>query len=211
MTWPLAADAGDDPRLLSVLDRARSLGFLGPGPIRAHVDHAQRYHDPVVAAGVDGAVRMADLGAGGGVPSLPLLVAEPGIEATLVDASARRCSFLVWAAVELGLGDRVEVWRGRAETFGHEAARRGGFDAVVARGFGPPAGTVECGAPLLRLGGRLVISEPPGGRDWPSLAEVGLTVDRSPEGVVVLVRDGEVPGELPRSTARQRRRPLFTL
>ncbi|MFV0525361.1 MAG: RsmG family class I SAM-dependent methyltransferase [Acidimicrobiales bacterium] len=207
----MAVDAVDGSPLLKVLDRARSLGFLGPGPIRDHVDHAGRYRAPVAGLADHGRVLMADLGAGGGVPSLPLLMADPGIRATLVDASSRRCAFLVWAAVELGIDDRVEVWRGRAEEFGHEPGRRAAFDAVVARGFGPPAATVECGAPLLRLGGRLVISEPPGGRRWPSLADVGLSVDRSHDGVVVLSRDGAVPAEFPRPTARQRRSPLFRL
>ena len=35
------------------------------------------------------------------------------------------------------------------------------YDAVVARSFASPAVTAECAAPLLRLGGRLIVSEPP--------------------------------------------------
>ena len=48
---------------------------------------------------------------------------------------------------------RVRVVRARAEVAGRDAALRGRFDVVVARGFGPPAVTAECAAPLLSLGG----------------------------------------------------------
>jgi len=168
------------------------------------------------------------MGAGGGLPSLPILVARPEWHAVLLDASQKRCSFLVWAAGQLGLSDRVDVWCGRAEEIGHEERARFQFDAVVARGFGPPAATVECGAPLLVPGGLLVISEPPTGRRWPPgpLAEAGMVVSAaapadessaSPEhrpvdgwsGVVVLRRDGDVPNSLPRRNKTQQRSPLF--
>ena len=208
----------DLAELERVLDRARHLGFLGPGPIRAQVEHAQRYGaglaglvHPEPAGSESGRLELVDLGAGGGVPSLPLLVAHPELRVTLVDVLQKRWAFLVWALVELGLTDRAEAWCGRAEDLGHDPGRRGVYDAVIARGFGPPAQTVECAAPLLRPGGRLVISEPPGGRTWPpeGLARAGLAGLQRAEGIVVFERSGEVPDELPRSNREQRRRPLF--
>jgi 16S rRNA (guanine527-N7)-methyltransferase len=53
---------------------------------------------------------------------------------------------------------------------------------VVVRSFGPPAVTAECGAPFLRVGGLLVVSEPPAEEGkaleerWPAdgLAPLGL-------------------------------------
>ena len=48
---------------------------------------------------------------------------------------------------------------------------------MTARSFGPPAATAECAAPLLAVGGLLVVSEPPDGPDrWPAdaLAALGL-------------------------------------
>lgn len=154
------------------------------------------------------------------MPSLPMLVARPQWSAVLLDAIQKRCSFLVWAVAELGMSDRVEVWCGRAEDIGHEERAREQFDAVVARGFGPPPSTVECAAPLLRPGGRLVISEPPEGRTWPAdgLATVGMSelspADGSVDGdawpgVVVFSRTGDVPSRYPRRAKAQQRSPLF--
>lgn len=202
--------AASRAELEAVLTQARRYGFLGPGEVGPHIEHASQYN---AALGVgEGLARFVDLGAGGGLPSLPMLVANDRLSAVLLDASQKRCSFLVWASIELGLSERVEVCVGRAEEFAHEPKRRGSFDAVVARGFGPPAWTVECAAPLLRPGGLCVISEPPDLRDWPvaALAEVGLrVVAGGPPGVAVFAQGDRAPSRYPRRAAEQRRTPLF--
>jgi 16S rRNA (guanine527-N7)-methyltransferase len=202
-------------RLRGVLLRSRQLGFLGPGPVEEHVVHAEHFAEGLglVRGRLGPAMHVADLGAGGGLPGLPLLVGWPEVRATLIDASQKRCSFLVWAAVELGVVERAGVVCARAEDLGHDERYRGTYDAVVARGFAGPASTVECAAALLRLGGRCVVSEPPGGRRWPAdgLRRAGLVESDAPDGVAVLVRRSAIPDELPRPFKDQRREPLFDL
>lgn len=204
--------------LVDVLERARSVGFLGPGPVGDHVEHAGRFLDALRAAGsTEGTV--ADIGAGGGVPGLALLVAEPALSAVLIDAAQKRCSFLLWAVSVLGLADRAEVWCGRVEEIGHEARARDRFDAVVARGFGPPSTTLECATALVRPGGRVVVSEPPQKRRWPGgpLAQLALVQvpDRSGtgvtghEGTAVFERVGVLAERFPRPAKEQQRLPLF--
>ncbi len=210
---------GSESELAAILERSRQLGFLGPGPVGEHLAHAAGYRGPIeemVDSGgqsVRSSIRGVDLGAGGGLPSLPLLGAMPELSMVLVDSSQRRTAFCLWALVELGLVDRGEVWTGRAEAFGHLEGRRGTFDLVVARSFGPPATTLECAAPLLRPGGRCVVSEPPTARSWPrdGLMKLGLAKlkDRSGVAVFELV---EAPAlEFPRSAKDQMRRPAFNL
>ena len=159
--------------LLAQLERARSLGFLGPGPVAAHIEHAEAFL--AALEGVTGT--LIDLGSGGGVPGLVLGVARPDLTLLLLDARATRCRFLEAAVAALDLA--AEVVEGRAEAIGH-GPRRGTADAVVARSFGPPAATAECASPLLRVGGRLVVSEPPTveGTRWPvePLADLGLVL-----------------------------------
>jgi 16S rRNA (guanine527-N7)-methyltransferase len=176
----------DDARLIEVLERSRGLGFLGPGSVRAHVAHAAGF-----AAGIGHApAQFLDLGSGGGVPGLVLAGSWPESRAVLLDARERRCAFLRRAVRDLGLEERVVVVWARAEEAGHRDYLRGTFDLVVARGFGPPAATAECGAPFLRVGGTLAVSEPPDAGDgcarpvvsrWaaPGLARLGLAVGRS--------------------------------
>ncbi len=198
-----------DPVLTEVLERSRAVGFLGPGPLDTHVEHAALFGRALGPA----ECRFADIGAGGGVPGLPMLVSNPAWSAVLIDASQKRCSFLVWALSELGLNDRAEVWCGRAESLGHEERARERFDAVVARGFGPPAVTIECATPLLRSGGRIVVSEPPVKRNWPTdrLADAGLTQQEAGPGVAIFERTGALRSDLPRPAKQQQRAPLFVL
>jgi 16S rRNA (guanine527-N7)-methyltransferase len=172
------AEALDD-----VLARSRDLGFLGPGPISEQRAHAEAF---LGAIETDGVQRALDLGSGGGVPGLVLAHALPHVRWTLLDGMVRRTTFLQHAVDALGLADRVEVRTARAEEAGREPALRGSYDLVVARGFGPPPVTAECAAPLLGIGGQLVVSEPPGsaGDRWPAagLAAVGLTLEAIIDG-----------------------------
>jgi hypothetical protein len=143
-----------------------------------------------------------------------LAEAWPESEWVLLEANGRRARFLIGAVAELGLADRVDVWVGRAEALGREPARRGSCDLVVARGFGRSAVTAECGAPFLEVGGRLVVSEPPGGEAerWPAgpLAALGLRpvgVSAGPAAVMVLEQDTACPERFPRRSPTKR--PLF--
>ena len=146
-----------DAALMAVLERSRSLGFLGPGSLRVQVAHARGFAAAVRTA----PLRVLDLGSGGGVPGLVLAAHWASSEVVLLDAAERRCAFLAESVASLGWADRVRVVRSRAEAAGRREDLRGRFDVVVARGFGPPAVTAECGAPFLVVGGRLVVSEPP--------------------------------------------------
>ena len=215
------------PRLISLLEESRQLGFLGPGPVEQHLDHAAAY----LAAVPDPPARALDLGAGGGLPGLVLAVtAWPSTRWTLVDAQLRRTDFLRHAVDELDLADRVSVVTERAEEVGRHLGRRGQYQLVVARSFGPPAVTAECAAPLLATGGLLVASEPPtagqecdpdgqGSARWPTdgLARLGLgpaeiLVSGTPSFPVHLVRIalvGEVDHRYPRRVGVPAKRPLF--
>jgi 16S rRNA (guanine527-N7)-methyltransferase len=121
--------------------------------------------------------RVLDLGSGGGVPGLVLAESAPDLRLVLVDSAVRRCRFLRNATAELDLEDRVEVVEERAETAARHPSLREALDAVVVRSFGPPGVTAECAVGFLRLGGSLVVSEPPEASvRWPpeALADLGL-------------------------------------
>jgi 16S rRNA (guanine527-N7)-methyltransferase len=144
--------------------------------VERHVEHGLAL---AACLGEGAGQRWLDLGSGGGAPGLVLALAAPTARLVLLDAGERRCRFLREAVGELDLGDRVEVVEGRAEALGRDPALREACDAVVARSFGPPAVTAECAVAFLRLGGRLVVSEPPGGKEalrWPAdgLDRLGL-------------------------------------
>ncbi|MGK2947513.1 MAG: 16S rRNA (guanine(527)-N(7))-methyltransferase RsmG [Acidimicrobiales bacterium] len=193
--------------LLEQLARARTLGFLGPAPLEQHIDHAQGFL--LALAEVTG--RVVDLGSGGGIPGLVLAAERPDLELVLVDSRAKRCQFLTSAAAELAVP--AVVVEGRAETIGR-GPLRGTAAAVVARSFGPPATTAECGAPFLQQGGLLVVSEPPEVQDrWPAagLALLGLELGprQGDPQVQTLVQRTPCPDRFPRRDGVPAKQPLF--
>jgi 16S rRNA (guanine527-N7)-methyltransferase len=168
---------GIAPEVLhEVLVAARDAGFLGPGPIERHLRHADGFVT-LARLQAEGAIpRILDLGSGGGLPGLVVAGAWPEATVVLLEANERRAQFLGRAVRACGLQQRVSVVHERAEIYGRDPVSRGAFDGVVVRSFGPPAVVAECAAPLLRVGGWLIVSEPPGDDSSAPLQE-GISAD----------------------------------
>jgi 16S rRNA (guanine527-N7)-methyltransferase len=101
-----------------------------------------------------------DLGAGAGIPGVPLAIAVPAAHITLLDAVAKKCSFLEAAVAVAGLEDRAHVVCGRSERYAGEGAPgREAHDVVLARAVAHLAVLAELAAPLLGNGGVLLASK----------------------------------------------------
>ena len=74
--------------------------------------------------------QLVDVGSGGGLPGIPLAIADPARAVTLNDANEKKGAFLRQAVIELGLSNAT-VHVGRAEDW-HPAA---GFAVVISRGL----------------------------------------------------------------------------
>jgi 16S rRNA (guanine527-N7)-methyltransferase len=94
---------------------------------------------------------LADVGTGGGFPGIPVAIARPGIEVTLIDSSHKKCAFLEQAKTELAL-DNVEVVCGRVEQWRPGRA----FDVVVSRAFAELSDFVAQASQLVAPGGRML-------------------------------------------------------
>jgi len=98
-----------------------------------------------VAPHVRGAT-LADLGSGAGLPGVPLAIAAPERQVTLVDSNGKKTRFLRAAARELGLSN-VNVVESRVE------AVTGSFDCITARAFTTLADMLDKGGSLLAADG----------------------------------------------------------
>jgi 16S rRNA (guanine527-N7)-methyltransferase len=99
--------------------------------------------------------RVVDVGSGAGFPGLPLKLALPHIQLTLVEARGKRAAFLEHLIDALGLID-VTVVSERAETLGQAPSHRERYDVALARAVGSLAVVAELCLPLIRIGGRFV-------------------------------------------------------
>jgi 16S rRNA (guanine527-N7)-methyltransferase len=173
--------------LIDALTEAQRLGFLGARPIPEVIEHAGAFVEGLNGLSAD--ARVIDLGSGGGVPGLVIANDRPDLQVTLLDRRTKRTDFLERIVHRLGWAERVSVIPTDVAAFHPDDL----FDAAVARGFGPPAETLAVAARLVRVGGRVVISEPPTGDRWDVdvLARVGVErVTVSLGRVAVFVRVG---------------------
>lgn len=97
-------------------------------------------------------LRFIDVGAGAGFPGVPLKILLPTIKLTLLEATAKKTTFLRHLKHKLGLDD-VEVLAGRAEEVAHQAQYREKFDVVLSRAVAPLPTLVELTLPFCTIGG----------------------------------------------------------
>ncbi|MBX3724352.1 MAG: 16S rRNA (guanine(527)-N(7))-methyltransferase RsmG [Xanthomonadales bacterium] len=79
--------------------------------------------------------RIADLGAGPGLPGIPLAIARPDLDVTLVDSNGKMARFQREAVRQLGLQGRCHPVQDRVEAFAPAPDRR--FDTVLSRAYAP--------------------------------------------------------------------------
>ena len=95
--------------------------------------------------------RLADLGTGPGLPGIPLALARPALQVTLVESNGKKTRFLREVVRQLGLGN-VRVLEARAEAVDEP----GTFDQLTARAMDTLAGILQVGGHLLAPDGRLL-------------------------------------------------------
>ena len=101
---------------------------------------------------VPNSLRLLDLGAGAGLPGIPLKILFPNIQLALLDSVGKKTSFLRHLVARLSL-DQVEVLTARAEDLAREERYREQFDLVLSRGVAKLPTLVELALPFCALGG----------------------------------------------------------
>ena len=114
----------------------------------------------LVEASWIGITSVIDIGSGGGLPAIPLAVAMPQVQFTLLEANDRKCAFLEHVAAALNLTN-VVVAAGRAEELGHRPTLREQFDRAISRAAARPEVLLELALPFVRTGGDLVAQVSP--------------------------------------------------
>ena len=82
---------------------------------------------------LDGAVTLADVGCGGGLPGIVLALALPQLDLTAVDVINKKILFVQSAMEQLGLPPRTRTVNRYSRELGYMDEYRGHFDVVVAR------------------------------------------------------------------------------
>ena len=132
--------------------------------------------------------RVVDIGSGAGFPGLPLAIARPDLQVTLVEPRGKKCAFLRHVVRTVGLSNAA-VFEGRIQEVGGQT-----FRAATTRALGDIAGWLGEGG-LLEPGGLLLAWTTAGGE-----LAAALTGGFSEAGSIA------IPGSLRRRIALFRRR-----
>ena len=97
--------------------------------------------------------RVVDVGSGAGFPGIPLAIARPAAEFTLLDSLGKRVDFLRDSCRALGLGN-VTCVHSRAEEFAAEHRER--YDLAVSRAVAALPVLAELCLPLVAVGGQFI-------------------------------------------------------
>lgn len=97
-------------------------------------------------------LKILDLGTGAGFPGIPLKIAYPNLEITLLDSLNKRIKFLDEVIEALGLEGIVTI-HGRAEDYAKQASYREQFDICVSRAVANLATLSEYCLPYVKEGG----------------------------------------------------------
>ncbi len=165
--------------------------------------------------GDPGEVDCLDLGTGGGLPGVVMATCWPATTWVFLDRRPRSEAFVSWAVGVLELRERARFCRGDAVDLARDPALAAAFDIVVARSFGPPAITAECATGFMRIGGRLVVSEPEAvdRSRWPAapLMMLGLAVQATGTAprFVEIAKVAPHAERYPRRLAAMQREPLY--
>ena len=162
---------------------------------------------------------VVDVGSGGGLPGLPIRIARPDLNVTLVEADQAKAAFLVRACAALGL-EGVEVLARRAEEVGQDPLYRETFDVAVARAVAPMPVLAELCLPLVRVGGHLLAQK----TEREDLAAAGRAIEllggrlnrvavapsavRTAGTVVIIDKVRSTPPAYPRRPGVPSRKPL---
>jgi len=166
---------------------------------RALVDDSLRGRELVRAFGGP----VIDVGSGGGVPGIPLAIALPDVEFTLLEAAERKVEFLRRWEAQL---PNVHVIRGRAESQATDAYR-----LALAKALAPPPVAAEWCLPLVEPGGAAILWVGPSadaGRVARVAEKLAAELDDNRRGFFVLRKHGPTPPGFPRRVGVARKRPL---
>ncbi len=196
-------------------------GLIGPREVDRLWDR-HILNSAVIADAIPDNARVVDLGSGAGLPGVPLIIARPDLQVTLLEPMARRVAWLTEVVDTLALS--ASVVRGRAEEPAIKQ-RLAGTDVVIARAVAPLAKLWAWSSPLLRQGGRLVALKgesadeevardgsavTQAGGSQPVVERCGADVLAVPTTIVVVTRldtERRVQGRKPRRAGKHAQRP----
>ena len=185
----------------------------------------KHYWDSIYPASKDlfpKGAKVVDVGCGAGFPSMPLKLARPDLDMTLLDSLNKRLGFLDRVIDTLHL-QKIRTLHLRAEDAGRNAALRGGYDIAVSRAVAELSKLCEYCLPLVKKGGALVAYKGATADEELERAENAIRIlggkteqvfhytlpgEEDKRAIIVIRKIGETPKQYPRQPKQIKDKPL---
>jgi 16S rRNA (guanine527-N7)-methyltransferase len=170
-------------------------------------------------------IKVIDLGTGSGMPGIPVKIAIPEIDLTLVESITKKCNFLENANKKLEFD--IKILNARAEDIGQSPNYRQRCDFVLSRAVSKFSPNLEIAIPLLKTGGYFIVhktkkSAESAEEGLPSiknaLSQLGAKLERTipynlPQQeldycILVFKKIKDTPKQFPRKTGIPEKKPL---
>lgn len=167
-------------------------------------------------------LKVCDVGAGAGFPSIPLKICFPELEITIVDSLQKRIRFLENLASELQL-KHTYFYHDRAETFAKKPEFREKFDIVIARAVARMSVLSELCIPLAKPKGQFIAMKAASANEELQVAEKAikllggkvstthsfqLPIENSDRNIIVIEKVKNTPKKFPRKPGTPNKMPL---
>ena len=166
-------------------------------------------------------IKLLDIGAGAGFPSLPMKILYPQLDVTIIDSLNKRINFLQLLAQELDL-DGVHFYHRRAEDLAQDKNFRAQYDFVTARAVARMQVLSELTIPYLKVGGKLLALKASNAPEELLEAKNALNLlfskvednlsyalpNGDPRYITVVEKKKETPNKYPRKAGMPNKRPL---
>ncbi len=164
--------------------------------------------------------KVLDVGTGAGFPSIPLLIARPDLDMTMIDSTAKKLKYVASAVESLGLN--AEVLHTRAEEAGQNKEYREKYDIVCSRAVAALNVLCEYCLPFVKVGGVFLAMK--GAKAQEEIADAKSAIktlggkivaeksftlsDGGERTIVVIKKISQVPPKYPRVSAQIAKKPL---
>ncbi|MBI5032105.1 MAG: 16S rRNA (guanine(527)-N(7))-methyltransferase RsmG [Chloroflexi bacterium] len=167
-------------------------------------------------------VRLIDIGTGAGFPGIPLKIALPNLQLTLLETTGKKVDFLKHLITTLNLNDAIAI-QARAEDLGHDAHHREQYAVAVARAVANMATLSEYTLPFVRKGGVFIAQKGVNVEDELKQAKRALEIlggrvrkivpvqlpNLEPRHIIVIAKIATTPETYPRRAGTPERKPIM--
>lgn len=187
--------------------------------------YLKHFYDSISAAfyfDLSQPLKVCDVGAGAGFPSIPLKICFPNLHISIVDSLNKRISFLEHLAASLKLVN-VSFYHDRAETFGQKAEHRESYDIATARAVARMSVLSELCLPLVKENGTFIAMKASSSNEEldagkKAIGILGgkvkqihhflLPMENSERNIIIIDKVKQTPNKYPRKPGTPSRMPI---